>query len=145
MRLDPRFRRAVYANVAVLLVTGVAWIAADALKERATGEAWQQVAANLLMWHGGAAMVMLLMLGALIAPHSGRAWRARRNRITGAAMATINTVLVVTAFGLYYLGSDTARAWWSGVHIGAGMALPGLFLVHVWAGRRRTKMTGRVP
>jgi len=137
VRLDPRFRRAVYAAVTALLVTGVAWIGADALKDSANGEAWQQVAANLLMCHGGVAMVTLMFLGALVPLHIGRAWRARRNLATGTVMASLNAALVVTAFGLYYLGSDSARPWWSGVHIGVGLALPGLFLIHVWRGRKR--------
>ncbi|MGA2128446.1 MAG: hypothetical protein ABSG76_20125 [Xanthobacteraceae bacterium] len=136
MRLDPPFRRTVYAVMAALLATGVAWIVADALKDSVNGEAWQQVAASLLMYHGGAAMVMLMLLGALVPLHVGRSWRAGRNRTTGAAMASLNAALVVTAFGLYYLGSDTTRPWWSGVHIGVGLALPLLVLVHVWNGRR---------
>jgi hypothetical protein len=161
LRLDRRFRWAIYTAVAVLLATGVAWIAADALKDWPAGatwsetrldtsaetsaqrqEIWQQVAANLLMWHGGASMVMLMLLGALVALHIAPAWRARRNRVSGGAMTTINAVLVVTAFGLYYLGSDEARAWCRAVHIGFGLALPALFLVHLWFGRRRVKMTG---
>jgi len=136
VRLDPRFRRTVYAVMAALLATGAAWIVADALKDSANGDAWQQAAASLLMCHGGAAMVMLMLLGALVPLHVGRSWRAGRNRTTGTAMASLNAALVVTAFGLYYLGSDTTRPWWSGVHIGVGLALPLLVLVHVWSGRR---------
>jgi hypothetical protein len=136
VRLDPKVRRTVYAVMAALLVTGVAWIVADALKDSAHGEAWQQVASNLLMCHGGAAMMMLMLLGALVPLHIGRSWRAGRNLTTGTAMATLNATLVVTAFGLYYLGSDATRPWWSGVHIGVGLALPLLVLIHVWSGRR---------
>jgi len=59
--------------------------------------------------HGGAAMVTLLLLGALIPVHVMRAWRSRKNRVSGSAMVTFNAVLIVTAFGLYYLGSETLR------------------------------------
>jgi len=51
-------------------------------------------------------------------------------------MVTFNTVLIVTAFGLYYSGSETLRPWASDVHIGFGLALPVLFLIHVMLGRR---------
>lgn len=136
MRIDPRFRAALYGVFALLLVTGVAWLAADRLKDSADGEAWQAVAADLLMAHGGLAMVTLMMLGALVPLHIRRGWRARRNRITGTVMATLNAALIATAFGLYYLGSDTWRPWASDLHVAAGVLLPILLLVHVVIGRR---------
>jgi hypothetical protein len=65
-----------------------------------------------------------------------RGWRSKRNRLSGTVMATLNVVLIVTAFGLYYLGSDAVRPWTSDVHIAFGLALPVLLLVHVALGRR---------
>jgi hypothetical protein len=47
--------------------------------------------------------------------------------------------LIVTAFGLYYLGSDMARPWISDVHIVAGLALPAVLIFHVWLGRRQIR------
>ena len=55
------------------------WLLADQLKELASGEFWQEATANLLMVHGGAAMVTLLLLGALFPSHVARAWRSRLN------------------------------------------------------------------
>jgi hypothetical protein len=130
------FRRALYAVLIVLFVSGGGWLLADAMKDGASGEGWQAAAANLLMVHGGAAMATLLLLGALFPLHIGRGWQARRNRITGATMVAFNAALIVTAFGLYYLGSETLRPWASDLHIGAGLALPVLLIVHVVAGRR---------
>ena len=45
-------------------------------------------------------------------------------------------LLMVTAFGLYYAGSDVLRAWTGYVHIAAGLALPMLFGMHLLLGRR---------
>jgi uncharacterized membrane protein YbjE (DUF340 family) len=140
LRIDPQFRWAIYTAFAVLFMTGAGWLVADALKE--SDEIWQQTAASLLMVHGGAAMVALMLLGALIPLHLRRAWRARKNRVTGTVMATFNIVLIVTAFGLYYAGSDVVRPWISRLHDGFGLALPVLFLVHVVWGRRVTSDTG---
>ena len=136
MRLEPSFRYALYAAFAVLFVTGAGWLLADQLKEAANGEGWQIAAAYLLMIHGGAAMATLLLLGALFPLHIRRGWRARRNRIAGTAMVTCNAALILTAFGLYYFGSETLRPWASGVHIGVGIILPVLLLVHILVGRR---------
>ena len=88
------------------------------------------------MIHGGAAMVALVLLGALIPVHVLRGWRSRRNRLAGAAMVIANVLFVATAFGLYYAGSDTWRPWISDVHIAVGLVLPVLIVIHVWTGRR---------
>ena len=134
MRLKPAFRYALYGAFAILFATGAAWLAADRLKE--SGEQWQEIAANLLMVHGGTAMIALLLLGALVPLHVQRSWRAGKNRVAGIAMVTFNGVLIVTAFGLYYAGSEILRPWMSDVHLIFGLALPVMFLIHVMLGRR---------
>jgi hypothetical protein len=137
LQLDRRFRRGLYAAFAVLFVSGAVWIAADQWKDSVRGEFWQAVAANLLMIHGGMAMLTLLLLGALFPVHIARAWRGKLNRFSGLTMATFNGLLIASAFGLYYLGSDTLRPWISDAHIAAGLVLPALFILHIWLGRRR--------
>jgi hypothetical protein len=136
LRLSPAFRYAVYATFAILFLSGAVWLVADSLKDGAHGELWQQVAATLLMTHGGSAMITLMMLGALIPLHMRYGWRARRNLSTGIVMATIGVVLIVTAFGLYYFGAERARAVAGDVHTWLGVASPMLLLAHIWWGRR---------
>jgi small-conductance mechanosensitive channel len=143
LRLDDRFRRGLYAAFAVLFATGVVWLVADNLKDSDSGEVWQRVAADLLMIHGGAAMAALLLLGALIPVHVQRAWRGHVNRVTGIAMVTANALLIVTAFGLYYSGSDVLRAWTSDLHIAVGLLIPLLIVVHILTGRRRLAARSR--
>ena len=137
MRLKSSFRFSIYAAFAVLFLTGAVWLVADWQKDVSPDEIWQQIAATMLMMHGGAAMVTLLLLGALIPLHALRAWRAAKNRVSGSVMATFNAVLIVTAFGLYYLGSEMLRPWMSWIHIAAGSSLALWFPVHVIWGRRK--------
>ena len=139
MRLKPSFRLSIYATFAVLFVTGAGWLVADWQKNVSSDEIWQQAAAYLLMMHGGAAMVTLLLLGALIPLHLRRAWRSQKNRISGSVMATLNAVLIVTAFGLYYLGSETLRPWTSWVHIAAGFSVALWLPTHISLGRQRIR------
>jgi hypothetical protein len=136
VRLKPAFRYTLYAALAVLTITGGGWLIADWYKDPAGPEFWQLLAADMLMVHGGAAMATLLLLGALFPLHVRRAWRTGRNRLTGPVMVGINAVLIVTAFGLYYAGSDTLRPWISDLHIAIGVALPALLVLHIWLGRR---------
>jgi hypothetical protein len=139
LRLKPSFRFAIYAAFGVLFLTGAGWLVADWQKDISTDEIWQQSVAYLLMVHGGAAMVTLLLLGALIPVHVMRAWRSRKNRVSGSAMVTFNAVLIMTAFGLYYLGSETVRPWMSWIHIAAGFSLSLLFPLHIFWGRRELR------
>lgn len=135
MPLRTSFRYAIYAAFTVLFLTGAAWLVADAKKD--ADEIWQQVAANMLMVHGGVAMLALMVLGALIPLHFLRAWRMGSNLVSGSIMAGLNAVLIVTAFGLYYLGSETVRPWMSWIHIGAGLCVSMMFPVHILLGRKR--------
>jgi len=134
VRLKSIFRYWTYAVFSVLLATGAAWLVADWQKD--ADEVWQQAAANLLVIHGGAAMLALMALGALIPLHLLRAWRAQKNLVSGITVATVNAVLIVTAFGLYYLGSETVRPWMSWIHIGAGFFLALMLPLHILFGRR---------
>jgi hypothetical protein len=136
LRLSSTFRNALYAIFAILFLTGAVWLVADGLKDSANGELWQQVAATLLMTHGGSAMVTLMMLGALVPIHMRYGWRARKNLFTGIVMATVGIVLIVTAFGLYYFGAEGARAIAGDVHTWLGVASPVLLVAHIRWGRR---------
>ena len=136
MRLKPSFRFSIYAAFAILFLTGAGWLVADWKKDVSSDEIWQQTAAYLLMVHGGCAMVTLLLLGELIPMHARRAWRTRKNRVSGSVVVTLNALLIVTAFGLYYLGSETVRPWTSWIHIAAGFSLSLLIPVHIVLGRR---------
>ena len=136
MRLDPGLRLWNYAAFAALLVTGAIWLVADQFKASENGETWQAIAANTLMLHGMTAMIALVLLGAMIPLHVQRSWRAGKNRITGSVMVATNAVLVVTASGLYYAGSDQLRTLVADAHIAAGLALPALIVTHIVIGRR---------
>jgi hypothetical protein len=135
MRLRYRLRYALYAVFSTLFLSGAVWLVADGLKDTSGGETWQAISANLLMLHGGAAMVTLMLLGALLPVHVSQAWRAKRNRLTGGATVALNAILIVTAFGLYYLGSELLRPWTSNIHLAAGFSLPIFLFVHSLRGR----------
>jgi uncharacterized membrane protein YbjE (DUF340 family) len=140
LRLDPLLRWMLYAAFAVLFLTGAGWLLADEMKE--SGEGWQSAAAWLLMTHGGAAMAALLVLGALVPVHVRRGWLARRNRTSGTIMVACNAAFILTAFGLYYLGSESLRPWASRLHIAVGLLVPILFVLHILLGRSSRRFPG---
>jgi hypothetical protein len=135
LRLEPGFRFWTYAIFATLVLTGAIWLIADLLKDPES-EAAQMIAADMLILHGMTAMIALVLIGAMIPLHVQRSWRAGKNRASGAVMVGVNAILVATAWGLYYAGSDLLRTFVADVHIAAGFALPALAIAHVVLGRR---------
>ena len=137
MRLKNAFRFALYGIFALLFVSGAAWIYADQMKNNTEidTEMWQQAAALLLSVHGGAAMITLMLLGALGPMHVQRAWRAKKNRATGVVSIAMYGLLIATAFGLYYMGSEALRPWISTIHIAFGLAVPAVITAHIMIGR----------
>ena len=127
MRIEPWLRRLLYATLAALLATGVAWWVMD------EGAAARPL---LLALHGLAAMLSLLALGAVAVLHARASWPRRRNRSSGVIVVCSLAVLVITAFALYYVGQETLRDLASVVHLVAGLALPLIVLAHISLGIR---------
>ena len=136
MRLSVWLRRTLYAAVGVLFLTGTVWFVGNRFTEFARSETWQRTSTYLMMVHGGAAMAFLFAFGALGVAHIPVAWRADKNRRSGIVMVAASAVLCVTAFGLYYVGSDTLRRWTSDLHLAVGLGLPLLLVLHIVVGRR---------
>jgi cation transport ATPase len=142
MRLKNAFRFALYGVFSLLFASGAVWIYADQMKNNTEmdTEMWQQAAAFLLSMHGGAAMVTLMLLGALGPMHVQRAWRAKKNRATGIASIAMYGLLIATAFGLYYVGSEGLRPWISTIHIAFGLAV---ITAHIMVGRASVAATAQ--
>jgi cation transport ATPase len=145
MRLKNAFRFALYGVFSLLFASGAVWIYADQMKNNTEmdTEMWQQAAAFLLSMHGGAAMVTLMLLGALGPMHVQRAWRAKKNRATGIASIAMYGLLIATAFGLYYVGSEGLRPWISTIHIAFGLAVPAVITAHIMVGRASVAATAQ--
>jgi hypothetical protein len=124
-------KAAVYLVFGVLLATGAGWMFAQRHVEE---EAWEKVPRLLLKIHGGAAMLSLLVLGA-VSLHIKRGWRAKRNRLSGAALVAVNVFLAGSGYGLYYASSDELRDWLSRWHAWIGLGLTVIIPAHVIAGR----------
>ena len=139
MRLSRRHELWLYAIGALIFVSGLGWLgdhylfagSADFGEAHAAFEPWW------LRLHGAAAMAGLAALGSLFPGHIARAWRSRTNYRSGLLMLSIAVLLVVTGYGLYYVGDEETRPWISLVHWLVGiMACAGLVL-HVRLGKSR--------
>jgi hypothetical protein len=140
IRLKRWQRYFLYAVLALLFVSGVAWsywnyfIASPGDFEM-TAKAWA------IRIHGAAAMAILVLVGMLLSGHVRFAWRVRRNRANGSLFLGAFGILTITGYGLYYAGGETLRAWTSWIHLGVGLALPLFLILHIWLGRRTRPAT----
>ncbi|MGE5208088.1 MAG: hypothetical protein ACM3KL_02030 [Alphaproteobacteria bacterium] len=131
--------------VALLFLSGAAWAYWNDLVPspsdlEISAKAWA------MKIHGAAAMAILVLIGMLLTGHVRSAWRAQRNRGNGLLFLIAFAVLTVTGYGLYYAGGESLRAWTSWIHLGVGLALPFLLIVHIWLGKRtRTTILVRKP
>lgn len=143
-RLDPirlkRFHRYfLYAVLALLFFSGVAWAWFNyflTAEDVAVAKTWA------LKIHGAAAMATLVLIGTILTTHVKFAWRAGRNRSNGVLFLSTLGVLTVTGYGLYYAGDERLRAWTSWIHLGVGLALPILLVVHILLGKRTRTPSG---
>ena len=141
IRLKRLQRYFLYAVLALLFFSGVAWaywnyLAASPGDFEISAKAWA------MKIHGAAAMAVLVLVGMLLNEHVRLAWRARRNRANGSVFLSAFAFLTITGYGLYYAGGERLRAWTSWMHLGVGLALPILLLIHIFLGRR-TRSSGQ--
>jgi len=123
----------VYAVLAVLFLSGAIWGYLQYLvsgADVAASKSW------CLKIHGAAAMATLVLIGVLLHGHVRFAWRARRNRVNGVLVLSALGFLTLTGYGLYYAGDERLRAWTSWIHLGLGLALPALLVMHILLGGR---------
>ncbi|MGC3992220.1 MAG: hypothetical protein QM796_21500 [Chthoniobacteraceae bacterium] len=86
--------------------------------------------------HGGAAMLMMVFFGYLLASHVPAGLRSQRNRLFGLILVYALAFMIVTAYGLYYIGGDSFREIVSWAHLITGFALPLILILHIWSGHR---------
>ncbi len=140
VRLGVPARRALYAVIAALVLSGLWWLSVhfahalfDAHEDDLKRLAREALALKV---HGAMAFGILLTLGAMGAYHVRRGWGLRRNRASGSLVVAACTVLVATGYALYYLVTDDSRTPVSIAHWGLGLAFAPLLIVHIARGRR---------
>ena len=133
IRLKRFHRYFLYAVLALLFFSGVAWAWFNyflTAEDVAAAKAWA------MKIHGAAAMATLVLIGTILTAHVRFAWRAKRNRGNGVLFLSTFGILTVTGYGLYYAGGERLRAWTSWIHLGVGLVVPILLVVHILLGKR---------
>ena len=141
LRIERWQRRALYASVALLTLSGLVWIFAHYFWRPVTqfGEGVSPLEPLSMKLHGAAAIALFFFVGSILNGHIRRALKTRRNRLTGWSMAALLTVLTLSGYALYYLASENSRSLWSLVHWIPGCLLALALALHVRVGRRTAR------
>ncbi len=131
----------VYGTFLLLWLSGITWwiLHRFAIRETEFGAGTHPAEPWMLKLHGAASMVSLLVLGALIPLHAQRAWPSRINRLSALILSGLLVVLVVTAYGLYYIPDEAVRQVVHWIHLVGGGVLPLVLFWHIRQGRRETQ------
>jgi hypothetical protein len=123
----------VYGTGALLWASGSAWLISHYLLsgQSAFGADEHPLSHWSLVAHGTSAYAAVLAVGSLLPAHMRSAWRLRRNRVTGGAMAALLSLLALSGLWLYY-GSAPGREWVSNAHWLLGL----LSALWLWLHRR---------
>lgn len=123
-----------YSAFALLLLTGAFWLMVHFLvAEPETQAVWSAWSMKL---HGAAALLGTFLLGMIWSAHIRHAWIRRRNRLWGGFFGAAVGLLVATGYGLYYFNGEGLRSLTEWLHWLGGVAMGGLYWVHLIAGRR---------
>lgn len=89
---------------------------------------------SILIAHGFASYLFVLLFGAVMPNHIKGGWHNNRNRISGGAMVLVMALLLLSGLFLYYGDETRDAALWVHWIIGCGLVL--LFPLHFIRGRR---------
>ena len=92
---------------------------------------------GFLKAHGASAFLMMVAFGFLLASHVSVAWPVRRMRPLGVALVSSLSLLMLSAYGLYYLGDENLRPIVTYAHAATGACLPFLLAAHLIQGQKR--------
>lgn len=134
IRLKRSHRFCIHVVLGLLFVSGAAWAYWNYLAQ--PGDVLASAKAWAMKIHGAAAMTILVLIGTLLTVHVKSAWRARRNRANGGFLLSVFGVLTVSGYLLYYAGGEELRAWTSWIHLGVGLSIPFLIVLHLALGKR---------
>ena len=137
-RLPRWVRRAIYLMTALLVLSGLAWLAVVYLLAPA-GEptpAPHPLAGPLLALHGIVAYVALIGYALVGHVHVRTGWRVPSLRVAAFWLCAMLAMLTVTGLGFYYVSVEVALPPLRWTHVAAGLMLPLVLALHIVRGRR---------
>ena len=127
-----------FITLGVLYATGIIWLILHyLLVTESEYVAIQSPLEPLVMViHGSMVPFFLMVVGALFPLHIERAWKSKKNIITGIIVLTVIAVLIGSGCLLYYCGNETLRKFSSLSHSIIGALVVPVFIAHIYFGKK---------
>ncbi|MFT3812552.1 MAG: DUF4405 domain-containing protein [Acidovorax sp.] len=133
--------RLLYATLALLAASGVAWLAVHYLWGAGADRLPHPLEPWLMRLHGAAGFAALFMAGVLACVHVPQGWRMvtriphlrerwAGQRRTGLALCALGGACVASSYLLYYFAPENLRPVLGWAHAAAGLALAALLPLH---------------
>lgn len=144
--MSPTIRRLLYAALAVLWLTGCAWLVLHFFFQTQSEfglmpHPWQP---TLLILHGIVAVLAVFLLGWICGIHVGPRLRWGAKRTSGIVLLAAGGLLILTGFANYYFTAPTLLIGTNTTHEIVGVLALVPMLVHCF-GRRNGNGYGRKP
>lgn len=139
LTLPPWIRLWVVAAGLVCLASGVLWLLFHEFLqvEGEFGPAAHPLERWWLVLHGGTALVVAWVLGLIWLGHVRRGLQYGRYAVSGVGILLLILFLMLSGWGLYYLGDDDWREWTATAHWVVGLGVAVWLPYHAGFGRRR--------
>ncbi len=94
---------------------------------------------SILRLHGAGAFLMMVLFGYLVSNHIQVSWPLKKLHPFGLFLAGAICFLILSAYGLYYLGDPDLRTYLAYAHAAVGFSLPFVLAAHLIQGRKQRK------
>lgn len=115
MKLTFLQRFLTYLSILLLLTSGIAWLVLNFIMNH--DSSFRFLIPLFLSIHGAASYIFLVVFGMLLSTHINFNWRVKKNRrLSGIILTAIFFILILSGYGLYYVGNDEFRNFLSYLH-----------------------------
>ncbi len=139
VKIPWHYRTWLFLFIALSWVTGVVFFSLNQWfeVEGEFGLEKHPAQATFLKVHGATAFLMMISYGYLLATHIPAGYKSKRQRILGLSLVASQGFLILTAYGLYYVGGEKFHALIGYAHASVGLIFPFLLATHIFTGKRR--------
>ena len=142
LKISWRYRACLFAFIMLSWVTGVTFFILNrwVMIEGEFGPEKHPAQANFLKVHGASAFLMMISYGYLLATHIPAGYKSKRQRIIGLSLVAAQGFLIISAYGLYYVGGDQFHELISYAHSSVGFIFPFLLATHIVSGMKKRSL-----
>jgi len=137
VRIEKRLKFGVFGLITTSWITGIAFFILDNWLwiEGEFGPEKNPLQFPTLKIHAASAFLLMIGFGFLLASHVLVSFPVKRMRPTGIALFSAFCFLIVSAYGLYYIGNDSFRQIVGYTHAGVGCLFPFFLVGHILQGK----------